>query len=370
MQNEAELAGVLGHEIIHITEQHTIRAIQKNKTIQMGADETLSGNAALLNRSPKTSISISSTRASAARKRTRATRRASCSPTRWLRAQGSAFLTRLQERNKDSKEKRGLFASHPEMKERLDRLTKQIASAKLTATATLADRYKKNITFKPVAHTRLRRGRGAGLAGAARQRNREARRKSGRDERRSHPKKEGLCGSGHAANRWRRAEVGAGERVRAALEEWIPRGMPKADQSQAGAGESRGRGLRRVQERRRAGLSVSFEHGLHDPSLIAGVVALVLTLALAGVARQPSQPLRSRAAAYSTLAARSRFSSSRSPSMQSVGDVAVLGGACAARFVLGDQSVITLPRQPVARGPSVRTVSRRSSRTSRSSACS
>ena len=28
----------------------------------------------------------------------------------------SGFLTRLKERNKDSKEKRGLFASHPEMK--------------------------------------------------------------------------------------------------------------------------------------------------------------------------------------------------------------------------------------------------------------
>ena len=41
------------------------------------------------------------------------------------------FLTRLQERNKDAKEKRGLFASHPEMKERLDRLAKQITSQKL-----------------------------------------------------------------------------------------------------------------------------------------------------------------------------------------------------------------------------------------------
>ena len=49
IQDEAELAGVLGHEIIHVTEQHTIRAIQKSKTIQMGADETLSGNAALFN---------------------------------------------------------------------------------------------------------------------------------------------------------------------------------------------------------------------------------------------------------------------------------------------------------------------------------
>ena len=32
-----------------------------------------------------------------------------------------AFLTTLKDRNKESTEKRGLFASHPEMQERLDR---------------------------------------------------------------------------------------------------------------------------------------------------------------------------------------------------------------------------------------------------------
>ncbi|MFN7983664.1 MAG: M48 family metalloprotease [Vicinamibacterales bacterium] len=48
MKNEAELAGVLGHEITHVTEKHTIRAIQKGKLAQMGANETLSGNSALM----------------------------------------------------------------------------------------------------------------------------------------------------------------------------------------------------------------------------------------------------------------------------------------------------------------------------------
>ena len=48
IKNEAELAGVLGHEIIHVTEKHTIRAIQKSKAVQMGAAETLSGNSALM----------------------------------------------------------------------------------------------------------------------------------------------------------------------------------------------------------------------------------------------------------------------------------------------------------------------------------
>src|SRR5450759_3324682 len=39
--SEAELAGVLAHEIIHVTEKHTVKAIQKGKMEQMGAEETL-----------------------------------------------------------------------------------------------------------------------------------------------------------------------------------------------------------------------------------------------------------------------------------------------------------------------------------------
>src|SRR5688572_2655024 len=50
IQDEAQLAGVLSHEIIHITEKHTVRAIQKNQAVQMGASETLSGSAALMDR--------------------------------------------------------------------------------------------------------------------------------------------------------------------------------------------------------------------------------------------------------------------------------------------------------------------------------
>ena len=33
LKNEAELAGVLGHEITHVTAKHTVRAIQKNKVV-------------------------------------------------------------------------------------------------------------------------------------------------------------------------------------------------------------------------------------------------------------------------------------------------------------------------------------------------
>ena len=83
MQDEAELAGVLGHELIHVTERHTISAIQKNKSIQMGADETLSGNAALLNQAGRERLSRHHREGLRARARkTRATKRASSPPTR------------------------------------------------------------------------------------------------------------------------------------------------------------------------------------------------------------------------------------------------------------------------------------------------
>jgi predicted Zn-dependent protease len=169
IQDEAELAGVLGHEIIHVTEKHTIRAIQKNKSIQMGADEKLSGNAALLNRLVE-NVYLDivekgfgrSEEMESDEKALEAANKIGYAP------QGlGRFLTRLQERNKASKEKRGLFASHPEMKERLTRLTRQITSDKLTASATVAARYAKTISYKPVALTEIAlvETGSAGLAG-------------------------------------------------------------------------------------------------------------------------------------------------------------------------------------------------------------
>ena len=40
MKSEAELAGVLSHEVAHVTMKHTLRAIQKNKLVQMGVNDT------------------------------------------------------------------------------------------------------------------------------------------------------------------------------------------------------------------------------------------------------------------------------------------------------------------------------------------
>jgi predicted Zn-dependent protease len=169
IQDEAELAGVLAHEIIHVTEQHTIRAMQKSKAVQMGANETLSGNAALLNKvADDIYLDVIEKGFGRAEENESDEKGVAMANAVGYSPQGLRnFLVRLQERNKDSKEKRGLFASHPAMKERLDRLTKQITEKKLTASATLADRYKKNANYKlvPITSIAMVEAGSAGLTG-------------------------------------------------------------------------------------------------------------------------------------------------------------------------------------------------------------
>lgn len=157
LESEAELAGVLAHEIIHVTEKHTIRAIQKSKTVQMGANETLSGSYGLKERAANAVYSniIENGFGRAEENDSDEKGIALVNATGYAPQGLGAFLTRLQQRNKDSKEKRGLFASHPEMNERLERLTKQITKDKLTASATLADRYRSFISYKPVPMTEI-----------------------------------------------------------------------------------------------------------------------------------------------------------------------------------------------------------------------
>jgi beta-barrel assembly-enhancing protease len=168
ISNEAELAGVLGHEIIHVTEKHTLKAIQKGKMIQMGANETLAGNAALFSKLVDKTTELvmagfgRSEELEADEKGVRLANVVGYAP-----ASLSEFLTRLTERNKATTGKQGLFASHPEMQERLDKMTKQIAAEQLTSTTTLDGRYKKFISYqpKPLSDIAAVEGGAAGLTG-------------------------------------------------------------------------------------------------------------------------------------------------------------------------------------------------------------
>lgn len=169
IKSEAELAGVLGHEIIHITEKHTIKAIQKGKMVQMGADETVGSSSVFSKLVDKATDVVMAgfgreEELEADRKGIVVANTVGYRPTGL-----KAFLSTLADRNKASTEKQGLFASHPEMKERFDKLDSTVKAGKLSSTATVESRYTKHITYAPVAITAIatvEKG-SAGLAGGS-----------------------------------------------------------------------------------------------------------------------------------------------------------------------------------------------------------
>jgi predicted Zn-dependent protease len=170
MKSEAELGGVLAHEIIHVTEKHTIRAIQKGKLVQMGSEETLKGNKALLGKVAEQAYAVVDAgfgrgdELESDNKGLVLANKVGYAPTGL-----STFLNTITERNKNSAEKQGLFASHPEMKERLDKIASTIKSQKLGATATVEARFAKNVHYKPVALAEIATvtGGASGLAGGS-----------------------------------------------------------------------------------------------------------------------------------------------------------------------------------------------------------
>jgi predicted Zn-dependent protease len=157
VKSEAELAGVLAHEIIHITEKHTITSIQKSQAVQMGAAETLSGSSALMQRAVTATYDNIVERGFGRAEENESDEKgvALANQTGYVPNGLAGFLTTLKDRNKASTEKRGLFASHPEMDDRLNRITRQIKAQQLTATATLQPRYAKHITYQPVDMTTI-----------------------------------------------------------------------------------------------------------------------------------------------------------------------------------------------------------------------
>ena len=167
MKNEAELAGVLGHEIIHVTEKHTIKAIQKGKMVQIGADETV-GSSGVFNKLVDKATDVVMAGFGRDEELEADHKGVVIANTVGYEPNGlKIFLTTLADRNKASTEKQGLFASHPEMTERLEKLDKTVKDNKLAATATADARYKKHVTYEPVAITAIatvEKG-SAGLAG-------------------------------------------------------------------------------------------------------------------------------------------------------------------------------------------------------------
>ena len=152
IQNEAELADVLGHEIGHVTAKHTLEAIQKAKAVEVGAKATRrqiledvanTAYAMILENNFDRGDEMEADKVGIA-----LANGAGYAPTGL-----ASFLSRLAERNTGATERSGVFASHPETKVRLDAITKAIAASKLTASAVVAPRYTQHVKFTlvPVA---------------------------------------------------------------------------------------------------------------------------------------------------------------------------------------------------------------------------
>ncbi len=172
-RTEAELAGVLGHEITHVTEKHTINSIQKSKTLSFASDQLPKGG---LTQDIITKVAEAAyadiwnnkfdrnDENEADRVGIELANKAGYAPNGL-----GTLLTKIADRNKEQQEPNGMFASHPQLKDRISNIGQTITQRKLAATALVASRYTKTITFdaKPLAEVAAGAEGARGLAGSS-----------------------------------------------------------------------------------------------------------------------------------------------------------------------------------------------------------
>jgi beta-barrel assembly-enhancing protease len=174
IRNEAELAGVLGHEITHVTEKHTVDSIQKSNLVNMGADQAGKGGltgeliSQIAQQAYKNILNNSFDRND--EKEADKVGVTLANKVGYAPSGLSAVLTKLADRAKaaNQQEASGMFASHPAIKDRIDTIGKIIRDDKLNASATVAARYTKTITYdvKPMAEIATVADGSRGLAGS------------------------------------------------------------------------------------------------------------------------------------------------------------------------------------------------------------
>ena len=190
MKNEAELAGVLGHEITHVTERHTINAIKQNKAVNLTGEVAGSGGGLTQQALAKLGAAAFNSvfEGQFSQKDENESDRIGsqiANKTGYAPSGIADVLRKIQARNGSRSDRNGMFASHPSIKERISNNEKLIKSARLTATATAEPRYKQNITFdvKPIAEIAGDADGAAGLAAGD---------KKKADAKPEEPKKKGL----------------------------------------------------------------------------------------------------------------------------------------------------------------------------------
>ncbi len=189
VRNEAELAGVLAHEIGHVAHKHTVNAIRKNRAVQMGTSAAMADRGPYLDQIANKAYEMVLENAfdrgdeiDADKASVQYTQKAG-----YASGTLADFLTRLDDRNKDQPARNGLFASHPETKERIDKI-RQLAGAK--AGATVEARYKQNITYEatPITTIAAVEDGAAGLTGSTASKDAD----KSQDKKDAEPKKKGF----------------------------------------------------------------------------------------------------------------------------------------------------------------------------------
>jgi predicted Zn-dependent protease len=195
IKNEAELAAVLAHEIGHVAHKHTVNAIRNanreklltdaalsnrgpylDKLVNLAYDQVLEGKFGRDDELDADKVSVTLTQ-----------------KTGYALAALADFLTRLDDRNKNQPERNGLFASHPETKERIAKV-RQLAAGKTGAT--LEARYKTHIKYEaaPITTIAVVAEGSAGLTGSAKEdpKDKDKDKNKDKDGKAEEPKKKGF----------------------------------------------------------------------------------------------------------------------------------------------------------------------------------
>jgi beta-barrel assembly-enhancing protease len=154
VRNEAELAGVLGHEIAHVTTKHTLNSIRQAKIA--GAPGAVTRIQVLDNVVTNVHrLTLENAFSSTEEKQADEIGITLANAMGYSPGALGGFLTRLSARNRDLADRSGLFASHPDIQARLKNLEKEIDRKRLAGTSLVEARYAKSITYKPVAVAQL-----------------------------------------------------------------------------------------------------------------------------------------------------------------------------------------------------------------------
>lgn len=152
MNSEAELAGVLAHEIAHVTEKHTIKGLQKLKGIELADDQTsLTGDSGVFDKVVEQATEALLQGFGRAEELEADELGVHFSAACNYRPSGLIdFLESLRGRYSGRSEKAGLFASHPETEERIEKLVREVEKEDLgrAARVSLEERFGENISYE------------------------------------------------------------------------------------------------------------------------------------------------------------------------------------------------------------------------------